>query len=209
MLTAASGMMPAVRSKLDRFMGVQRQGGFSLLELMAVILVIGLSLGMVGLSVSGGGPRDDIWDNIEKLMGMSQFAQEHAILSGNTVGLRVEPPEWQVARGDSIDEYGWRFQWVVELETGWAPLPNLPVLSLPPSSRLEVLVDEQAWNYKAQLDRTIPLAAFYSSGDMTDFALEFSDEREPGFTQNIKVDENGELIWVEAPEPPEVDENGF
>lgn len=186
-----------------------RERGFSLLELMAVILVIGLSLGMVGLSVSGGGPRDDIWDNIEKLMGTAQFAQEHAILTGDTVGLRVEPPAWQVARGESVEDYGWRFQWVIETQTAWAPVPNLPAISLPPSARLTVEVDDELWKYDVQLDRTIPLAAFYPSGDISDFAIEFSDLREPGFTQHVEIDETGELVWLEAPEPPEADEDAF
>lgn len=187
----------------------RRQQGFSLLELMAVILVIGLSLGMVGLSVSGGGPRDDIWDNIEKFMGMSQFAEEHAILTGEPVGLRIEPPSWQAQRGEDPDDLGWRFQWLVVDGEGWSPLASLPVISLPPTVRLVIEVDDELWDYAAQLDRTTPVAAFYPSGDVTFISIEFSDEREPGFTQNIRVDETGELVWVEAPTPPEADENAF
>lgn len=185
------------------------QQGFSLLELMAVILVIGLSLGMVGLSVTGGGPREDVWDNIEKFMGMAQYAQEHAILTGEPVGLRIEPPSWRAQRGEDPDNVGWRFQWVVTNEQGWSPLADLPVIDMPPSVGLVVEVDEELWDYDAQLDRTTPVAAFYPSGDITFISIEFSDEREPGFTQHVEVDETGELVWVEAPTPPEAANNAF
>lgn len=190
-------------------MRTRQQRGFSLLEIMVVIMIIGLSLGMVGLSVSGGGPRDDIWNNIEKFMGMSQFATEHAILTGESVGLRIEPPSWQAERGQLADDFGWRFQWVALVDDAWVPIAALPTIDFPPTVRMVVQVEEQLWRYDTQLDRTIPVAAFYPSGDITSIAIEFSDEREPGFTQHVEVDETGELVWVEAPEPPEVSKNAF
>lgn len=186
-----------------------RQAGFSLLELMAVIFVIGLSLGMVSLTVSGGGPRNELIDEVEKFMGVAQFASEKAILSGEAIGLKLEPPLWQTQRGQDPDDVGWRYQWVTDGSEGWQNIPNLPPVNLPPSIRLTVEIDETLWNYADQLDRTTPVAAYYSSGDVTVIAIEWTDEREPGFSQNVEVDENGELVWREAPEPPERDENGF
>lgn len=176
---------------------------------MAVIFVIGLSLGMVGLSVSGGGPKDDIWNTIEKFMGMAQFANEKAILSGDAVGLIIQPPSWQAERGQDINDIGWRFRWVLSSPQGWQEIPNLEAISLPPTLRLVVELDEELWRYDTQLDRDTPIVAFYPSGDVTYFSIEFTDERDSSFTQHIKVDETGQLVWVEAPEPPKGDKNGF
>lgn len=186
-----------------------RQAGFSLMELMAVIFVIGLSLGMVSLTVSTGGAKSDVWDEIEKFMGLAQFASEKAILSGETMGLMLEPPLWQAQRGERVEDLGWRYRWVTNSIDGWREVPNLPPVSLPATMRLTVEVDETLWDYANQLDRTVPVAAYYSSGDITNIAIEWTDEREPGFTQHIEVSETGELVWVEAPEPPEGADDGF
>ncbi len=185
------------------------QRGFSLIEMMAVIFVIGLSLAMVSLVINRGGPKDELWDAIERFQGVAEFAGERAILSGETMGLLLEPPIWQVQRGQNVNDIGWRYRWVTASSEGWMILPNLPPITLPPTMKLVVTVDDLIWDYESQVDRTIPVAAYYSSGDITPISIEFSDSREPGFTQNLEVDENGELVWLEAPERREGAANGF
>lgn len=186
-----------------------RQSGFSLIEILAVIFIVGLSLGMVGLSVNRGGAKDDVWNAIEQFLGIANAAGERAILTGESMGLLLEPPHWQVQRGENPDDVGWRYRWVTSSSEGWQPVGNMPPVSLPPTMRLMIEVDDMPWNYEEQLDRTTPIAAYYSSGEITPLKIEFSDEREPNFTQNIEVDENGELIWLEAPEQPEVRDGAF
>lgn len=190
-------------------MKTRGQGGFSLLELMAVVLVIGMGLAMVSLTMRGGEAKDDVWEAVEQFMLMAQFASERAILSGETSALYLEPPEWQVQRGQDPDEIGWRYRWVTSSSEGWQPLPNFPPITLPPSIRLTVEIDDYRWDYESQVDRTTPVAAYYPSGDVTPIHIEITDVRVPGFSQNIEVDEAGQLVWLEAPEPPEVNKNGF
>lgn len=186
-----------------------RNQGFSLIEVMAVIFVIGLALGMVSLTVSRGGPKDEVWDSIEKFLGIAQFASEKAILSGEAVGLLIEPPLWQAQRGQDLDEIGWRYRWVINSVSGWQDLSNIPAVSLPPSVELLIEIDDLEWEYEEQLDRTAPIAAYYPTGELTPFKIQFTDKRERGFVQNIEVDENGDLVWLEAPDPPEVSNNAF
>lgn len=180
-----------------------------MLELMAVLLVIGMSLAMVSLTMRGGEPKDEVWNAIEQFMGLAQFASERAILSGETSALLLEPPEWQAQRGQDVDDIGWRYRWLTSSSEGWQNLPNSQPITLPPTIRLTVEIDELLWDYESQVDRTTPVAAYYPSGDVTPIRIEISDVREPGFTQHIEVDENGQLVWLEAPEPPEVEKNGF
>lgn len=184
-------------------MSGQRQRGFTLLEIMAVIFVIGLALSMVSLVINRGGPRDDIWDAIDRFLGMAYFASERAIISGETMGLLLEPPAWQVERGQRLDEVGWRYRWVTNSSEGWQELPNVPPVSLPPTIALTIYVDDNLWDWEAQIDRRTPVAAVYSSGDITPIRIELSDRREPDFTQTVEVNESGELVWAEAPEGPD------
>ena len=183
--------------------------GFTLIEIMVVIFIIGLSLSVASLTLNRGGPRDEMYDAIEKFMGLAQFAGERAILSGETMGLIIEPPLWQAGRGDDIEDIGWRYRWYTASSEGWAELPNMPAETLPPSMELIIEVDDLLWDYEDQLDRATPLIAYYPTGDITPVAIVLRDERERGFEQNIKVDETGELKWLEAPEPPEADEDAF
>ena len=189
-------------------MKIRGQTGFSLLELMAVILVIGMSLAMVSLTMRGGDPQDEVWNTIEQFMGLAQFASERAILAGETSALLLEPPEWQVQRGQSAAELGWRYSWRYMTHEGWQPIPGTPVVSLPPTVQLRVELSGLWWDYESQADRTTPVAAYYSTGEVSPIRIELTDRRFPGFSQNIEVNELGELIWLEAPVPPERD-SGF
>ncbi len=186
-----------------------RQAGFSLIEIMVVIFIIGLSLSVVSLSISRGGPRDDLVDAVEQFMEIAHFAGERAILSGETMGLLFEPPIWQAGRGEDIDTIGWRYRWYTASSEGWQELPNLPAVTLPPTMELMIEVEDMLWEYEDQLDRTTPLLAYYPTGDITFVTIEFTDERDRDLALHIEVDENGELVWLEAPELPEGDDDGF
>lgn len=190
-------------------MKLRAQGGFSLLELMAVILIIGMGLAMMSLAMRGGETKDEVWEAVEQFMLMAQFASERAVLSGETSALYLEPPEWQAERGQDLDEIGWRYRWLTSSSEGWQNLPNFPPISLPPTIRLVIEIDDALWDYEDQVDRTTPVAAYYPSGDLTPIRIEITDVREPGFSQHIEVDETGQLVWLEAPEPPEKEKDGF
>ena len=192
-------------------MNTQREAGFSLIEIMVVIFIIGLSLSMASLTMNRGGPRDDLYNTVEEFMVQAQFAGEKAILSGEAMGLLLEPPEWQIVRGEDRDpeDIGWRYRWLSNGSEGWIEMPNLKPVNLPPTIELEVEIDEQRWEYEEQLDRSRPIMALYPTGDLTLIAFTLTDSRDRDLVQHIEVDENGELVWLEAPEPPEADDDAF
>ncbi len=187
----------------------RQQSGFTLLELMVVIMIIGLSLGVVGLSVDGGNPQVEVVEEIEQFMGVANFASDRAILSGETMGLLLEPPLWQASRGESLDDIGWRYKWVTSSSEGWQDLPNIKTRSLPSDIELNIEVDDLLWDHDAHLDRATPIAAYYSSGDVTVIKIELTHRLDPDVYEVIEVDENGVLVWAGAPELPEGEEHGF
>ena len=190
-------------------MHTRRETGFSLIEMMVVIFVIGLSLSLVSLTINRGGPRDDLVDAVEQFMGFAQFAGERAILSGETMALMLEPPMWQAERGQNIDDIGWRYRWYTQSSEGWQEVPNLKPVSLPPTIDLLVEIDETEWDYEDQIDRSTPQIAYYPTGDITQFSIELRDERDRELSHHIEINENGELQWLEAPELPEADKDDF
>ncbi len=197
----------SVRAPLRQ--GTPPARGFSLVEILVVIFVIGLTLSIASLTINRGGPREDLYNAIETFMGVAQFAGDRAILSGETMGLLLEPPIWQAGRGENPNDFGWRYRWYTSSSEGWLVVANLPAITMPNSIELEVEIDDMLWDYEDQLDRATPQLAYYPTGDITPFSIVFLDKRERNFTQNIEVDENGDLSWVEAPEPPEVKGDAF
>lgn len=179
----------------------RKQAGFSLLELMAVIFIIGLAIGVASLSISRGGYQEQLWDMLDKFLGYSQFASDQAVLTGQTVGLKLEPPVWQYEtdRERAPDEIGWRYTWVLATPVGWQNIPNVNPVELPPNIDLEIEVDGTLWEYEKQLDRSMPVAAFYSSGDITDISILLFDKSFPEYAEKIYVNESGKLV-VESEE---------
>ena len=184
--------------------------GFTLLELMVVILVIGLAFGIASVAINNGGPEKDIEAAIDKFMIISEFAGERAILSSESMGLRLIPPQWQHEDYDEFDEayndIGWQYEWVSGSEAGWQPIPNYPKINLPPLTKLTILIDEVEWKWEEVLDRHTPLAVLYPSGDVSYIEIQFSHKDDSEFSQTVKVDESGELVWVELKERLEQEE---
>lgn len=71
--------------------------GFTLLELMVVMVLIGVLLGMVGLT-SGNAPASLARQEANGLIHVLQTLREQAVLEGREYGLRLEPGGYQVLR---------------------------------------------------------------------------------------------------------------
>lgn len=69
--------------------------GFTLLELMVVMVLIGILLGMVGLA-TGSNPARLARQEANALIQLLQTLREQAVLEGREYGLRLEPDSYQV-----------------------------------------------------------------------------------------------------------------
>jgi general secretion pathway protein H len=61
--------------------------GFTLLEIMVVLVLIGIITSFALLSV-GGGPRDRLAEEAQRLAALVELHQQEAILSGELRGIR-------------------------------------------------------------------------------------------------------------------------
>lgn len=71
--------------------------GFTLIEIMLVMVIIGCAVGVVVLSMPGVGSRDDgdIKTQSERLQALVSQVAEQAMLEGRTIGLRIDPTGYQ------------------------------------------------------------------------------------------------------------------
>jgi general secretion pathway protein H len=180
-----------------------RQRGFSLIELMAVLVVVGLALGIVTVSVGHGGPEKQLYDKLEQFLIQSDFATEHAVISGEALGIMLEPPAWQIAANPDLDpdNVGWKYRWQIYAEKGWQDIPNMPGISLPPDIEIDVTVGKKKWDWHAKTtDKKSPVVSISPSGEITEFVFEIRHTLVRDFVQHIELSEEGTIVWREAAE---------
>jgi general secretion pathway protein H len=174
--------------------------GFTLIEILAVIAIVGIALASVTLTIGRGGPENRLTDKIEQFMAISQFAADRAVLSGDPMGLLLEPPQWQSDSEPEWQNLGWRYKWQLGSITGWTDVPELQAISFDPETTLRVLIDNLDWRWEELLDRTLPVTAYYPTGDISSIEIQITDERLPDYLQTIHINENGQLEWKELAE---------
>ena len=77
----------------------QSTAGFTLIELMVVIVLIGVLVSMVHISMGDNSPRH-ARQEAGALLGLMHGVREKAVLEGQEYGLRLEPAAYQLMRFD-------------------------------------------------------------------------------------------------------------
>ncbi len=70
--------------------------GFSLIEIMIVVLIIGISTSMVMLYIDNSDDR--LKSEAQRLLALAELAQDEAIINGQSLGLRVENNQYSFAK---------------------------------------------------------------------------------------------------------------
>ncbi len=164
-------------------MSLQRQRGFSLLELLVTLLIIVLATPLVTLNVGSGDGEARLQSELRRIAEGATFALDEAQFSGPDYGLLLRLEQ---ARGE--ERYSW--QWRERMPEGWRePEGDRDVFSpgtLPEGVELQLEIDEVIQSRDTLLpasENPEPQIVFYSSG-----------ETQPGAI-DIRSAENGELLW--------------
>ncbi|WP_313395296.1 MULTISPECIES: type II secretion system minor pseudopilin GspH [unclassified Pseudomonas] len=105
----------------------RRCRGFTLLELLVVLALLGVLVGMAGLTL-GRDPQRQVSQEASQFLQLVQYARQRAVLEGATLGIHVDAQRYRLARRT---ERGWEMagQW---RDTGLdlrLELDGLPVLA--------------------------------------------------------------------------------
>jgi general secretion pathway protein H len=107
-----------------------RASGFTLLELLVVIVIVSILFTLTTLAIRSSSPEEQIKDEALRLDRLLQLAQEEAILKGEEYGLEFRPD-------------GYRFLRYVDFV--WQPLDSdrqLRRRELPPDMKIEVEIEQ-------------------------------------------------------------------
>jgi len=137
------------------------ESGFSLLELLVVIVIIAILFTFTTLAIRGTSPEELIQTEAQRLDRLIQLALEEAILKGTEYGLEFKP-----------DSY----RFLLFIENTWQPLEDDKLLrqrQLPENMQFEleveqidVLVEKQSDDSEDE-DRPDPQVFILSSGEIT------------------------------------------
>lgn len=136
--------------------------GFTLVELLVVLFIIGLVTAVAMLSMSAGGGNRDVTEERDRLVGLIDFLREKAELENREYGLRVY-------------QGGYEFMIYDDREGAWIRIPDERILRgrrLPPSLETTLAVEGRVVVIPKQDAKDLaPQILLLSSGDVNDFEL--------------------------------------
>ena len=159
------------------------QQGFTLIEVMLVIVLIGVMVSAIQFSFSGNKPEQLLEQNSARFAGIFDVAAEYGLLNNVELGLFIEENSYQFLGYDG---------------TSWAPIANNPlfeVYTLPEGIEISLQLDDLPIEETLLFDssvlinedeeddfteeeeekkKTIPQVYMLSGGDITPFSLTFS-----------------------------------
>lgn len=154
----------------DRMTGLR--SGFTLLELLVVLVIVGLMSAAVVLTLPAG--TDRLRAAAEGLARDVREAQARAITSGNMTGLVLTTRGYQVVR---------------RARQGWVPMAAIPAADWPQGATVTVLrnggavalPEAVAQNTTANIavntaGNAVPLVFFSSVGEGSDFSIAFAQD---------------------------------
>lgn len=155
----------------------KRAAGFTLLELMAVILIIGIIVSFASLSIGQNSSRI-VQEEVERLHGLIQLAGEEAVLQGREIALEFDRDRYQFLElgGDS-----------------WQPIEEDKMFRkrpLPETVELELTLEGVETNFEDK--QKLPRIFILSSGELTPFNLILSIDE--GEKYSLQGEFNGKLI---------------
>jgi len=169
------------RQNISRFKAASR--GFTLLELLVVLLIIGITLSFASLSIGGRGREQAVEQEAQRLAGRLSLAAQESVLQGREMALEISDDSYRFVM---FDEDEWRAQDEDEI---------LRARKLPAELRLKLTLEGEPVDLERKKDagksEDVPRIYLFSSGEMTPFELTLLDEY--GSNYRIRGAANGKL----------------
>lgn len=153
--------------------------GFTLIEIMIVLVIIGITFGFALIAFGDFGASRRILFAAEQLVNTLELAKQQAILQTSTLGLRIDDTSYQILQ--------------LKKNTQWMPLSDKGVFKVtyfPKNTRILLKKDTNT----DQKTQKAPEIIISSSGGLTPFTLSFGSTQEPNLAQ-LTGKKNGELIF--------------
>jgi len=176
-----------------------RLGGFTLLEVLLVMVLIGLAASTVVLTLTGNGPQRQLQQQAQRLAAKLQLALDEAVLRRRELGLEVLSQGYRFLLLDA--EAG---QWqVIEIDRQLGPV------ELDKAYRLELELSGFSWEVDSELDKEQRL---FTGGSLFEDDELYEDsafeEVEQALTPQVTILSSGDYtpfeLLLSLPDEPEL-----
>ena len=153
-----------------------RSGGFSLIEILVVIVIIGIVMSIAMLSITLAGGDNQLREEARRMVSLVDVARDESLLQGREFGLELMQGAYRFVEFDPLTR-----QWseIIGDDT-------LRLRQLPEELELELFVEDRRVMLKSDptrmtpeeedrpgIERYAPHVLIYSSGDMSPFEVHF------------------------------------
>lgn len=204
---------------LDLRPGMHRGAGFSLLEVLVVVFIIGILATMFTLSVGLVGDDRRLDTEVDRLIAVIGLAREESVIEGREIGMRFFPNGYEFA--GYYEDFNDYHDEDTPDQSEWSLLPESTLLGprlLPAGLRFELQIDGREVVLKRddeaqpvdtnddmdsdtddpdEQDRYKPQIMIFSSGDMSPFIVQIRREFE-NRGKIIEFDVDGSTKVTEA-----------
>lgn len=137
--------------------------GFTLIEILVVIIVVGLLAALAVVNMGGSGQAREMENEVRELYLLMQTASEQATLNNQEIGLKLLEDGYQFVVFDESNR-----EWGEQVERLFRPR------SLPEWLVVTPLIEDGLPTLAGEEDPLEPDLVFFSSGEVTPFELEFT-----------------------------------
>ena len=161
--------------------GMQTKRGFTLIEILVVLLIVGITLGFALLAFGDFGSKRRIITAAEQFVNYVKFAQQQAILETSTLGISLNRNSYQILR--------------YQASSNWQPVSNKRVF------HAQHFPDSAIVHMESNVKKMgNPQIIINASGDMTSFTLNFGSAKQVNIANVIgKHDGSVALQILSAP----------
>ncbi|MFG5861483.1 type II secretion system minor pseudopilin GspH [Metapseudomonas sp. CR1201] len=165
--------------------GAPASAGFTLIEILVVMVVIACMAGLAVVSAGVAGPARELTHEADRLAGLIGVLADEAVLDNREYGLRVERDRYQVFY---YDEASARWQ---ALADGARQLPEWAELAIELDGESLVLptpAKDGKQGKDAKTAPPVPQLIILSSGEISPFRLEVGERRRDGLRLQLSSD---------------------
>ena len=191
------------------YKGAKSQG-FTLIEIIAVIIIIGLMAAVIAVSMDNRVAASATRKEAQLFMQAIDFVSEQSVLNGEIIGMFVTQKELE----DSLAKQ-WCYHWQRFRDSAWQDLPEdtLSEHCLPENMQWDMSIEGHLYAYEAELETQPPALVWSPSGEATPIEMKFfesgsrvSNGIKPE-VQHIEIDMMGNSHWLEQEEEDERSES--
>ena len=177
-----------------------RNGGFSLIEILVVVVIVGIVMSVAVLSLSLVGGDKEIRDEAQRVISLVAVAQDESMLQGREYGLEFMQRSYRFVELDPltgqwteiIGDDALRFRELPEELELELYIEDRRVLLKPDPEEIERDENERG----RDIENYAPHVLIYSSGDMTPFEVHFVRDIDDGLVA-IRSDLTGDIEYVD------------